>query len=173
MRFNEGADLDTSDVTDIRGSGGGGGFGGRGIAVGGGGLGLVGLIVVVLINVLGGGSGTGTGAGTVSGCGGISQGGSADNSELEQDCRTGSDANRDVQCAAVAEINSIQDFWEQSLSRRYQRTDTVFFSQQVQTQCGSASSGSGPFYCPADRLVYIDLSFFDHLRSPFGAEGGL
>jgi predicted metalloprotease len=172
MRFNEGADLDTSDVTDIRGSGGGGGFGGRGIAVGGGGLGLVGLIVVVLINVLGGGSGTSTGAGAVPGFGGISQGGTADNSELEQDCQSGADANRDVQCAAVAEINSIQDFWEQTLGGRYQRTDTVFFTDQVNTQCGSATSGSGPFYCPADKLVYIDITFFDDLKSQFGAEGG-
>jgi uncharacterized protein len=171
MRFNEGGDLDTSDITDIRGSG-GGGFGGRGIAVGGGGLGLVGLIVVVLINVLGGGGGGGSGS-AVTGFGGISQGGSADNRELEQDCRTGADANRDVQCAAVAEINSIQDFWEQSLGGRYQRTDSVFFSGQVQTQCGGASSGSGPFYCPADQLVYIDLTFFDDLRTQFGAQGGL
>src|SRR3954453_8177805 len=173
MRFNEGADLDTSDITDIRGSGGGGGCGGRRIAVGGGGLGLVGLIVVVLINVLGGGSGTGTGAGTVTGFGGISQGGSADNTELEQDCRSGADANRDVQCAAVAEINSIQDFWEQQLGGSYQRGGTLFFSGQVQTQCGPASRGSGPFYCPADKLVYIDLTFFDDLRTQFGAEGGL
>src|SRR5919205_3283406 len=173
MRFNEGADLDTSDITDIRG-GGGGGFGGRGIAVGGGGLGLVGLIVVVLINVLGGGSGTGSGSGSaVTGFGGIPQGSSASNTQLEQDCRTGADANRDVQCAAVAEINSIQDFWEQTLAGRYQRTDSVFFSGQVQTQCGAASSGSGPFYCPADQLVYIDLTFFDDLRTQFGAEGGL
>ena len=172
MRFNEGADLDTSDVTDIRGSGGRGGFGGRGIAVGGGGLGLVGLIVVVLINVLGGGGGSSTGAGAVPGFGGISQGGTADNSQLEQDCRSGADANRDVQCAAVAEINSIQDFWEQTLGGRYQRTDTVFFTDQVNTQCGSATSGSGPFYCPADKLVYIDITFFDDLKSQFGAEGG-
>jgi uncharacterized protein len=171
MRFNEGADLDTSDITDTRG-GGGGGFGGRGIAVGGGGLGLVGLVIVVLINVLGGSSSTGAGS-AVSGFGGISQGGSADNTELERDCQTGSDANRDVQCAAVAEINSIQDFWEQSLGGRYQRADTVFFSGQVQTQCGGATSGSGPFYCPADQLVYIDLTFFDDLRTQFGAEGGL
>jgi uncharacterized protein len=171
MRFNEGADLDTSDVTDIRGSGGGGGFGGRGIAVGGGGLGLVGLIVVVLINVLGGSTGTGSGS-AAPGFPAISQGGSADNTQLEQDCKTGADANRDVQCAAVAEINSIQDFWEQKLGGTYQRVDTVFFSGQVQTQCGAASSGSGPFYCPADKLVYIDISFFDDLKSQFGAKGG-
>src|SRR3954463_1541996 len=161
MRYREGGDIDLSSVQDRRG---GGGFGGgRGIAVGGGGLGLVGLIVVVLINVLGGGgSGTGSGAGPVPGFGGITQGGSADNSELEQDCRSGADANRDVQCAAVAEINSIQDFWEQSLSGRYQRTDTVFFSQQVQTQCGSASSGSGPFYCPADPLGFHPPALLRH-----------
>jgi uncharacterized protein len=174
MRYSEGADLDTSDVTDIRGGGGGfGGFGGRGIAVGGGGLGLVGLVIVVLLNVLGGGGSGTTGGSTVTGFGGVSQGGTADGAELAQDCRSGSDANRDVQCAVVADINSIQDFWEQTLGGRYTRTDTVFFSSQVQTQCGSASSGSGPFYCPADQLVYIDLSFYDDLRTQFGAEGGL
>ena len=170
MRFRPNARLDPSQVEDVRGRS--GGLGGGGIAVGGGGLGLVGLIVVVLINVLGGGSGTSTGAGAVPGFGGISQGGTADNSELEQDCKSGADANRDVQCAAVAEINSIQDFWEQQLGGGYQRVDTVFFSGQVQTQCGAASSGSGPFYCPADKLVYIDITFFDDLKNQFGAEGG-
>jgi predicted metalloprotease len=48
----------------------------------------------------------------------------------------------------------------------------VFFSGSAQTGCGSASSGTGPFYCPADKLVYIDLSFFDTLQQQFGAEGG-
>ncbi|MGY1808183.1 neutral zinc metallopeptidase [Blastococcus sp. SYSU D00669] len=177
MRFNEGADLETSDVSDIRGSGGGRGFGGgRGIAVGGGGLGLVGLVIVVLLNVLGGGGGsTGGGGGGLGGLAGfgVSQGQAADNGELEQDCRTGADANRDAQCAAVASINSIQDYWEQTLGGRYVRTDTVFFTSQVQTQCGGATSGSGPFYCPADQLVYIDLTFFDTLQQQFGAEGGI
>jgi predicted metalloprotease len=173
MRYSEGADLDTSDVEDVRGSS-GGGFGGRGIAIGGGGLGLVGLVVVVLINLLGGGNSTGSGSGTgVGGFDSIGQGQRADNTRLEQECRTSGDANRNVECAVVADIDSIQDFWQQRLGGRYQRTDTVFFSGQVQTQCGAASSGSGPFYCPADRLVYIDLSFFDTLHSQFGAQGGL
>ena len=174
MRYNEGADLDTSDVSDLRGSGGGGGFGGRGLAVGGGGLGIVGVIVVVLFQLLGGGSGTGTGTGSgVGGFGAIGQGQSADNSELAQQCRTGADANSSVECAVVADIESIQDYWTQVLGERYGRTDTVFFSGQVQTQCGAASSGTGPFYCPADQLVYIDLSFYDELTQRFGAQGGL
>ncbi|MCU1607263.1 MAG: hypothetical protein JWP46_3728 [Modestobacter sp.] len=171
MRYNEGAGLDTSDVSDRRGSG-GGGFGGRGLAVGGGGLGVVGVIVVVLFQLLGGGSGTGTGSG-LSGFGGIGTDQFADNSQLAQQCRTGADANSSVECAVVADIESIQDYWTQVLGDRYQRTDTVFFSGQVQTQCGAASAGTGPFYCPADQLVYIDLSFYDDLTQRFGAEGGL
>ncbi|SDY52613.1 hypothetical protein SAMN05661080_03748 [Modestobacter sp. DSM 44400] len=167
MRFNEGAGLDTSDVQDVRGSGGFGG--GRGLAVGGGGLGVVGLIVVVLFQVLGG-SGSGSG---LAGFDGIVQDQAADNSQLAQDCRTGADANRSVECAVVADIDSIQDYWTQVLGAQYQRTDTVFFAGQVQTQCGAASSGTGPFYCPADQLVYIDLSFYDELTQRFGAEGGL
>ncbi|MCU1670103.1 MAG: hypothetical protein JWP40_3030 [Blastococcus sp.] len=168
MRYSEDADLDTSAVEDIRGSG--GGFGGRGIAVGGGGLGLVGLVVVVLLQVLGGNSGTGS---SFNGFGSLGQGQTADNTQLSQECRKGTDANQHVECAIVADINSIQDYWGQVLGSRYTPTDTVFFSGATQTGCGSASSGTGPFYCPADQLVYIDLSFFDDLKQQFGAQGGL
>ena len=73
----------------------------------------------------------------------------------------------------MAEIDSIQDYWGQALGGRYTETDTVFFNGSVQTSCGGASSGSGPFYCPADQLVYIDLTFFDTLEQQFGAQGGL
>jgi predicted metalloprotease len=168
MRYREGGDLDTSSIQDRR--GGGGGFGGgRGLAVGGGGLGIVGLLVVVLINVLGGGSGAGAGLGALEGLG---AGETADNSALEQSCDDSGDANDSVECAVVADVDSIQDYWSQTLGGQYVPTDTVFFSGQVQTQCGGATSGSGPFYCPGDQLVYIDLTFFDSLRSQFGAEGG-
>ncbi|MCZ2857708.1 KPN_02809 family neutral zinc metallopeptidase [Blastococcus sp. VKM Ac-2987] len=170
MRYSEGADLDTSSVRDVR--GGGGGFGGgRGLAVGGGGLGVVGLLVVVLLQVLGGGDG-GSGAG-VGGLSGLGQGQTTDNGRLEENCRTGADANESVECAVVADIESIQDYWSGVLGPDYVPTDTVFFSGSVQTSCGGATSGSGPFYCPADQLVYIDLSFFDQLEQQFGAQGGL
>ena len=167
MRFRESGRLDTSNVQDRRGAGGGGG---RGLAVGGGGLGLVGLIVVVLVQVLGGGGGDTSGlAGTLSGLG---SGQTADNSQLEQSCQTGADANDSVDCAIVADIDSIQDYWGQTLGSTYRPVDTIFFSGSVPTGCGGATSGSGPFYCPTDQLVYIDLTFFDDLRSQFGAAGG-
>jgi uncharacterized protein len=170
MRYSEGADLDTSGVRDLRGGGGFGG-GGRGLAVGGGGLGVVGIVVLVLFQLLGGG-GDGTGAG-VGGLSGLGPGQTADNGQLEQQCRTGADANASVECAVVADIESIQDYWSGVLGADYRPTQTVFFSGSVQTACGGATSGSGPFYCPADELVYIDLSFFDQLEQQFGAQGGL
>jgi predicted metalloprotease len=173
MRYSEGADLDPSGVQDRR----GGGFGGgRGLAVGGGGLGLVGVLVLVLFQVLGGGGGGGTGAalGQLGGqLGGLGEGQTADNTRLEQQCRTGADANESLDCAVVADIESIQDYWSGALGPDYRPTDTVFFNGSVQTSCGGATSGSGPFYCPGDQLVYIDLSFFDTLQQQFGAEGGL
>ena len=169
MRYRESGRLDTSGVSDRRGRGGLGG--GRGIAVGGGGLGLVGLIIVVVLQLAGGGDG-GTGA-ALGGLSGLGQGETTDNTQHEQRCRTGADANDSVECAVVADVESIQDFWTTQLGSRYVPTDTVFFSGSVQTGCGAASSGSGPFYCPADQLVYIDLSFFDQLQRDFGAQGGL
>jgi predicted metalloprotease len=175
MRYREGGSLDTSSVQDRRGGGRGfgGGRGGRGIAVGGGGLGVVGLVVFVLIQLLGGGGGGGDVGSALGGLGGLGQGEQADNSQLEQACDDSGDANSSVDCAVVADIESIQDFWTTTLGQDYVPTDTVFFSGQVQTSCGGATSGSGPFYCPADQQVYIDLSFFDQLQQQFGAQGGL
>ena len=171
MRYREGGDIDLGSIQDRRGGGGRLG-GGRGIAVGGGGLGVVGLLVVVLIQVLGGGGGSGSGGG-FDGLSGLGQGEQADNGQLRQECQDSGAANNSVDCAVAADVDSIQDYWSQTLGSRYTPTDTVFFSGQVQTSCGAASSGSGPFYCPGDQLVYIDLSFFDQLKSQFGAEGGL
>jgi predicted metalloprotease len=176
VRYNDNAGLDTSDITDIRGSGGGGGGFGR-LPMAGGGLGVIGIVAYLLISLLGGGGGGGFGSDNV--LGGLGQGGGparADNSEIEQECRTGQDANNSVECAVVADINSIQAYWTAQLpkmGKQYQEVDTVWFSGQVQTGCGAADSGAGPFYCPADKLVYIDLSFYDDIRTEFKAEGGL
>ncbi len=54
----------------------------------------------------------------------------------------------------------------------YQEPQLVLFRSSVQTACGGASSASGPFYCPGDRKVYMDLAFFEELQTRFGAKGG-
>ena len=67
----------------------------------------------------------------------------------------------------------MQKFWAgvfQNSNRQYEYADTVFFTDQVDTGCGLATSQVGPFYCPADKLVYVDLGFFDELKSRFGVD---
>jgi predicted metalloprotease len=141
-----------------------------GVALGGGGLGLAGLVIYLLITLLSGGGGLGQ-LGPLE----DQQVGRGDTpSEVSQECRTGEDANRRQDCRIVAVVNSAQKFWDgvfQRSNRRYRYADTVFFTDQVQTGCGFASSQVGPFYCPADQQVYIDLGFFDELQSRFGAGG--
>jgi predicted metalloprotease len=172
LKYNEDASLDTSGVQDAR----GGGLGGRGVAIGGGGLGVVGVVIYLIVSLVGGG-GAGQAATDVLGqLGQSGQPATADNSEIKQECRTGQDANQHLECAVVADIDSIQDYWTRelpALGRRYQPVPTVWFTGQVSTGCGTADSGAGPFYCPADERVYIDLSFYDDIRRQFQAQGGL
>jgi predicted metalloprotease len=140
-----------------------------GVAVGGGGLGLAGLLIYLVISLLSGGGGLGQ-LGPLQDQR-VGQGDTP--SEVSQECRTGADANRRQDCRIVAVVNSVQKFWDgvfQRSDRSYQYVDTVFFTDQVQSGCGLASSQVGPFYCPRDPLVYIDLGFFDELESRFGVE---
>jgi predicted metalloprotease len=172
--YNDSASLDTSEISDIRGSG-GGMFGGRGgIAVGGGGLGVVGVLIYLVISLVGGGNAAGPSVLHQLGQG--SSAATADNTEVAKNCKTGADANRSLECAVVADIDSIQDYWRTELprlGREYATVPTVWFSGQVSTGCGTADSGAGPFYCPSDKQVYIDLSFYNDLTTQFGARGGL
>lgn len=173
MRFDENADLDTSQIDDLRGGGGGGGGVGGRVAIGGGGLGIVGLILYFLLSQLGGGGGGGIGL--PSGLGGVPSGQSADTSQAASSCKSGSDANRQLDCEVVAVINSIDGYWTDAFARSgqtYQAPRTNFFNGGVNTACGSATSDTGPFYCPGDNEVYIDLGFFQELEQRFGAEGG-
>jgi len=165
MRFRRGATLDPGQVTDARGRR----LGGGGLVLGGGGLGGIGVIVYLLFALLSGGGGLGQLAPLDN-----EQVGQGDTpGQLDQDCKTGADANSRDDCRIVAVVNSVQKFWNgvfQSSNRQYQYVDTVFFTDQVQTGCGVASSQVGPFYCPRDKLVYIDLGFFDDLSSQFGVD---
>jgi predicted metalloprotease len=65
----------------------------------------------------------------------------------------------------------VQETWGQLLSNRYDRTRVVLFRDIIQSQCGVAESATGPFYCPGDRKVYLDLGFFSELSQRFGAPG--
>ena len=168
MRFRRGARLDPDQVTDVRGRRMGGT---GGLALGGGGLGGAALIVYLLITLLSGGGGLGQLAPLDE-----QEVGQGDTpSEVSQECRTGEDANERQDCRIVAVVNSVQNFWDgvfQRSGKQYRYVDTVFFTDQIQTGCGVASSQVGPFYCPNDQKVYIDLGFFDELQSRFGTGGG-
>jgi predicted metalloprotease len=151
-------------IEDRRGQGGGfGGLGMGGLGGGGGmpipvGGGIGGIVVVVIILIvmqflggdLGGGGGGGGGAG----------------STAQPDDEMGQFVN--------SVTVDIQTFWEDQFRASgsdYPETVTVLFSNGTSTGCGAASSATGPFYCPADRKVYLDPGFFDELRSRFGAPG--
>jgi uncharacterized protein len=165
MRFRRGAKLDPGQVTDLRGRR----VGAGGLALGGGGLGGMALLIYLLFALLAGGNSLGQLAPLDQ-----QQVGRGDTpADVSQECRTGEDANRRDDCRIVAVVNSVQKFWDavfQRSSRRYQYVDTVFFSDQIQSGCGFATSQVGPFYCPRDQQVYIDLGFFDDLSSQFGAK---
>ena len=166
--FRGGARLDPSQVDDLRGRG----VGGRGLAIGGGGIGLIITLVWVL---LGGSVETGGALGRLAD---QTVGGPGENAPLSSalaECQTGADANAREDCRIVGYVNSIQAYWTgafQAAGEQYHPARTRFFTGQVSTGCGAASSASGPFYCPTDTSVYIDLGFFDELRSRFGASGG-
>jgi len=166
VRFRKGARLDPGQVTDVRGRRVGGA---GGLAVGGGGLGIAVLVVYLLVSAFTGGGGLGGQLGPLDDQA-VGQGSTP--SQVTQECKTGEDANQREDCRIVAVVNSVQKFWDEVFTRSgqdYQFVDTVFFTDQVNTGCGTASSQVGPFYCPADKLVYIDLGFFDELQSQFGA----
>lgn len=71
-------------------------------------------------------------------------------------------------------LGTTEDVWSQvfqGMGRNYQAPTLVMFTRSVQSGCGNASSATGPFYCPLDSKVYLDYSFFEELRSRFGASG--
>jgi len=135
--------------------------GGLALPVGGGGLGVLALVAYLLINYLSGG-----GIGPLG-----SLDGQASQGQPLSECRTGQQANERQDCAILADINSIQKFWDGEV-RGYQPVKTVFFTGSTQTGCGGATSDVGPFYCPVDKKVYIDLGFYQELHDRFGAKGG-
>jgi predicted metalloprotease len=172
MTFNDNVKLDPSQVEDVRG---GRSIGGRTALAGGGGL--LGIVVFVVVTLLGG---SGSQAGDLGSLldqalGQGAAGAPAASSTLATECRTGADANARDDCRIVGYIDSIQAYWTGAFTqerKQYAPSITRFFSGTLQTGCGPASADVGPFYCPSDGYVYIDLGFFDELRAKFGATGG-
>src|SRR5437764_1281370 len=161
MRWTAGGD--SSDIEDRRGEGGGGfnfgGFGGLHLGIGGT------LVLIVLSLVFR------TNFFSV-----LSGGGTPDPSAVTRPL-----ANPDADPAEQREVqfvtfvlNDVQHTWEQLLPQAgpsYRHTKLVLFRDLTQSGCGTAQSATGPFYCPEDEKVYIDLGFFQELREKFGAPG--
>ncbi|MGH2513122.1 MAG: KPN_02809 family neutral zinc metallopeptidase [Candidatus Limnocylindrales bacterium] len=165
MSFNDNVRLDPSQINDSRGSS---GAAGRGIAVGGGGIGLV----IALVYVLLGGNPADL-SGTTGQVIGVDQG--PQSTLLATECQTGADANANEDCRVVGYVNSVQAYWASAFSQSgqtYTNAQTRLFTGSIDTGCGPASTETGPFYCPADKFVYLDIGFFDQLKTQFGATGG-
>ena len=162
MDFKRGAKLDPSQVEDRRGM-----RGGRGVAVGGG-AGVVGIIIVLLVTLLGGGN---IDLNALQSLDGVIAGGQQQQGEVHKECKTGQDAEQSRTCRLIGTVNSIQAYWSRVIDG-YRPANTVFFSGSTDTGCGLATADVGPFYCPADEKVYVDLGFFQELQARFGAEGG-
>ena len=150
---------DVEDRRDETGGGGGGGFGG-------GGLGIVGLVLLGVISLVTGRNYIGaylssSGSNTAP----TQQQGAAPVAASPQDDRSG-------QLASFV-LDDAQNTWTRILAQqniRYPHAHMVLFRDYTQSGCGTAQSATGPFYCPADQKVYLDLGFWDQLKS-FGASG--
>ena len=162
MTFNPNSRLDPGQISDRRGMPGGRG----GLALGGGGLGIALLLVYTLLG------------GNPNDLGPLLEPGAVvgpESTALATDCQTGQDANQRDDCRILGYVNSIQRYWTDAFTasgETYEPVDTVLFSGSTSSGCGVASAATGPFYCPPDALIYLDLDFFAELRSRFGAQGG-
>lgn len=165
MRFNRRARLDSSQVSDRRGMS----TGGKAAAGGG-----IGALLIALVTLLTGGNPASIL--TSDGGGGPLAPEPGGGGEMQTECSTVADIDENPDCRFVAYVNSIQAFWTDEFADRggdYTLANTTFFTDAVATSCGNATSQVGPFYCPGDQNVYLDLGFFDTLRSQFGGSGGM
>ncbi len=166
MRFQRTGKL-SDDIEDRRGRS---GSRRSGVALGGGGLSIGAILLFVLTQVLGGGGGGDLGSV-------LGQLGSqvAQPAAPDESIQTGGAATSEQDEFISFVLDDVQDFWTQQFratDRTYERAQLVLYTQGTDTTgCGFGSAASGPFYCPADEKVYIDLTFFDDLATRFGAPG--
>ena len=161
MKWKRGAS--TKDVIDVR--GGGGRRGGAALPVGGG-LGVVGVILFLAIQLLGGGT-----AGGFDIPAGFD---TATRAPAGEPIPEGQDPDAGLKDFSVYVFNDVQDMWSRTFAEQgqdYERAKLVLYRGAVDTACGAASSAVGPFYCPGDRYVYLDLSFYRDMARQLDAEG--
>jgi len=150
---------ESGNIEDVR------GLGGKGIALGGGGLGMLVVLIAALVcgidprQLLDGGA--------------LDQGQTQQQQQQQQQQNQG---NNDDQKRFIASVlGSTEDVWAkilpQQANRRYVNPKLVLFTDQVQSACGTADSGMGPFYCPGDQKLYLDFAFFRELKNEFRAPG--
>lgn len=161
MRWTPGSS--SADLEDERGSsgGGGGGFGG----FGGGKLGIGGFIVVLLLSLV-----FHRNFFALLGGGGAPAGAPASQAAPVQETQEEKDQVEFVKFV----MNDVQDTWEKTFAQNgktYRHAKLVLFRDSYPSGCGYAQSAMGPFYCPADEKVYIDLAFYKELKDRFGASG--
>ncbi|MBJ7359270.1 neutral zinc metallopeptidase [Nocardioides sp.] len=169
MRFNPKATIDKGGVRDAGRGRSGGGLQGLPIPSGAAGGGIGGVILIIIIFLVvqfagGGDGGGGTGTDTAT--------------DRYNECKTGADANESADCARELVEDSLRAYWESTLQQQtgtaFEATEIVTFTEAVSTGgCGSASSAVGPFYCPLDKTIYLDSTFFaDVLEGQLGGSGG-
>jgi uncharacterized protein len=139
---------------------------GRGGVALGGGLGGVGLLVYLVISLLGGGN---PGAFLVPDDTQVAGTGESVE-ELRARCNADGALERHDDCYLIKIYNEINEIWAETIPS-YERPRLAFYEQGVSTGCGNASSEVGPFYCPPDREIFIDIGFLEELQRRFGATG--
>jgi len=171
MRLDD--EQESRNVEDRRGQGGGGGFnmpglGGLGLGGRGMGLGTIAIVIVVALvfginplSLLGGGGGSGVPTGQQIG----------QPQQAPDPARPASEADRFVARVLRTTERTWETIFTNEVGQPYQPPRLVLFAGSVDSGCGAAQSAMGPFYCPADRKVYLDQSFFDELSRRFGAPG--
>lgn len=138
------------------------GFSGGGMAVGGV---IAGLIIYLLVSFLGGGEGVNLGEQFTT---------APQTSGPEGVVSTGNEADDKMAQFVSVVLADNEDVWNKLFSERgsdYREPVMVLYRDRTASACGSAQSAVGPFYCPADQKIYLDLSFFEDLKNRFGAAG--
>ena len=163
-------ETESSNIVDRRGDRSSGG-GGMRLPIGGGKLGIGGMIVVGVIALLLGQNPLELiGAVSGSGVGGTGVGQPQDAAPA-QPAKLNGEHDRFIARVLGSTERTWSEQFKAQLNQAYPQPKLVLFAGEVNSGCGPASSGMGPFYCPADRNVYLDASFFDELSRRFGAPG--